>query len=150
MCHVASQCAAIGDAHCRQEWHSSLSHQLLTRKGRATEAIGMSRSILMTFGGVAATGAGVALAAAQGIAQGASKASGAQAALLDQPVPPHSEPQTQIVQRPKSLRRSDSAGHLSLTAGLLRPACGLGQKRADTYTGSCRGLPRSVCFGSRP
>ena len=42
----------------------------------------------MTIGGVAATAAGAAMAAAQGIVQGASQASGAQSAIMDETVPP--------------------------------------------------------------
>ena len=145
-----SKYAAIGDAHHWQEWQTSLSRRSLIWKSRATEAIGMSTLICVTIGSAAATAAGVAFAAAQGIAQSASGASGAQLALPDQPVRPPAEPDTQIVRRPKSLRRSNFAGDLGLTIGQVRPACDLGQNCADTYTGSCRGLPRSVYFGSRP
>ena len=140
-----SQYAAMSDALLRQEWHSSLLRQVSPWKERARNAVGASASIGIAVGGVAATAAGAALAVARGFVQRASSAvsgHGDQAALMPPP-PPNPDPS---FQRPRSLRRSNSAGDLAIVSGALCPACDLGQKRAHTYTGSCRGLPRSVYF----
>ena len=136
---VTQQFAEIQDANQKLDWHVRSSDQLQKWKTRAREAIGMSTSIGQAVGGAAATAAGAAVAAAQGFVNGA------QSALAEQTAPPLPPP----VHEPSeavSLRRSSSAGDLSVKDALICPACDLGKHQAHTYKGSCRGLPRSVYF----
>ena len=139
MRYVTEQYAAIQDANQRIDWHLQASQQLQTWKDRARATIGASASIGLAVGGVAATVAGAAVAAAQGFVKGA------QSAIADHPVlsppQPHSSAEGVV-----TLRRPSSAGDLPVQISPLCPACDLGQHKAHTYKGSCRGFPRGVYF----
>jgi hypothetical protein len=104
---MVPQYALFDDICRRREWEQSLSQQLINLRGRARNALGVSTSIGIAVGGVAATAAGAATAAAQGLAQGAAgAATGAGVrASPSIPVPDVS------ASRPFSLRRSNSTGN---------------------------------------
>ena len=132
MGQITHEYASMNDSILRQEWHRSLSHQVVTWKERARDAIGASASIGIAVGGAAATAAGAAIAVAQGIVQGASSAasgSNGQAAIMPPPQPDSSW------HRPPAIRRSNSTGDLE-SASEPCPKCDLGLKQAHTYRGS--------------
>ena len=152
---VVLQYAAMNDAHHRQEWQLSLSHQVRSWRERAQGAIGASASIGIAVGGAAATAAGAAMAVAQGIVQGVSSASasGGGQALMPPPLPrlppPETLPNTPTSQ-PLAIRRSNSTGDLENLVREPCPKCDLNQSRAPhTYRGTCRGFPAAVYFGRR-
>ena len=152
---VVLQYAAMNDAHHRQEWQLSLSHQVRSWRERAQGAIGASASIGIAVGGAAATAAGAAMAVAQGIVQGVSSASssGGGQALMPPPLPrlppPDTLPDTPSSQ-PLAIRRSNSTGDLENLVSEPCPKCDLNQRRKPhTYRGTCRGLPPGVYFQPR-
>ena len=145
MSQVASQYAAMSNAHHRREWQISLSNQLVAWRDRARDALGASTSIGITVGGAAATAAGAAIAVATGFVQGAA---GAAAGSGVQALPPPPGPDDSA-SRPLALRRSNSTGDLAQNLEPC-PKCDLGVQRArHTYRGSCRGFPSSFYFGAR-
>jgi hypothetical protein len=143
---MVHQYALIDDIRRRREWEQMLSQQLINLRERARNALGVSTSIGIAVGGVAATAAGAAIAVVQGLVQGAA---GAATGTGLRALPPIPVPDVSA-SRPLSLRRSNSTGDLvSVLAGTC-PKCDGGDRRAaHTYRGTCRGLPASVYFGPR-
>ena len=146
---AAKSYAEMQDSVNRQQWQTSLVTQIASWRERARNAAGVSASIGIAVGGVAATAANAACAAAQGLLQGASSAaSGSQIdgswEIPTGTVPSPREDPTPL--RPDTLRRSSSTGDLAPQVLDSCPRC-LGDRRAThTYRGMCKGLPASVYF----
>ena len=131
---VVIQYAAIGDAQRRVQWNTTLSKQFANWKSRAIEAMGISASVGVTMGSVAATAAGVAYAGLQGFVQGASRASSAQVPIQDEPLAPAIAPAPEIAH---PLQRPSSTGDLTSAIGKLSspcPICVLGMTTENTPT----------------
>ena len=107
--------------------------------------MGVSTSIGIAVGGVAATAAGAAIAAVQGLVQGAA---GAATGTGVRALPPIPVPDVSA-SRPLSLRRSNSTGDLVPASAGSCPKCDGDRRASHTYRGTCRGLPASVYFGRR-
>ena len=129
----------------QQEWTNALALQLQFWRRQAIEARGMSASLGVAIGGAVATIAGITLAAAQGVMQGASSSSDGPAAIMDESVPPPPQTETQMIRRPSLLRRSFSSGDMSQWVKEEPcPVCQLGQKSGHIFRGGCTVLPWSV------
>jgi len=137
---VVTQYESIRDQNQKYELTLQISGQLQNWKQRAREAIEASTSIGLAVGGATATAVGAAAAVAQGFVRGA------QTALAERALPPTPQPDPQAGTA-VSLRRSNSEGDLQLST--LEPvcrACEFGCHVAHTYTGKCKGIPRTAYF----
>ena len=91
---VTAEYATFQDEQRRNVWRQSLQAQITTWRSRAIEAIGLSSTIGVAFGGVVAAAAGAAADLAQGAVQGAAAASSSRTPALSPatPVPAIEQP----------------------------------------------------------
>ena len=154
---VIQEYAAFQDALRREQWTRSLSGQIATWRSRAIEALGVSSTVGIAIGGVAMTATGAAVSLVKGVMTGAATTSGpTSAALQDAAAEVPLATGTQLL-RPKSLAkpmtRSASAGSLPSISSSYKScvACHTSNPghKAHTYSGDCKGLPKSVYFAAK-